>query len=59
MEFSAALKSRQSIRAFSDKAVSQELIDESLCAAIESPSSSRTQPYKITVASGETYKLQA
>lgn len=56
MEFSAALKSRRSIRAFSDKPVSQEVINEILADAIESPSSSNTQPYKVAVATGDTCK---
>jgi nitroreductase len=56
MEFSAALKSRRSIRAFSDKPVSQEVIDGILSDAIESPSSSNTQPYKVAVATGDMCK---
>lgn len=56
MDFSEALTSRRSIRAFSDKAVSQQTIDDILTDALESPSSSNTQPYKIAVAQGETCK---
>lgn len=56
MEFSTALHSRRSIRAFSDKPVSQEIIERILNDAIESPSSSNTQPYKVAVATGETCK---
>ncbi|WP_299079704.1 nitroreductase [uncultured Paraglaciecola sp.] len=56
MDFSAVLTSRRSIRAFSDKPVSQKTINHILTDAIESPSSSNTQPYKIVVAQGETCK---
>lgn len=56
MEFSKALHSRRSIRAFSDKPVSQDIINDILTDAIESPSSSNTQPYKVAVATGETCK---
>lgn len=56
MEFSTALHSRRSIRAFADKPVSQDIIDDILSDAIESPSSSNTQPYKVAVATGETCK---
>lgn len=56
MEFSKALHSRRSIRVFSDKPVSQETINSILSDAIESPSSSNTQPYKVAVATGETCK---
>lgn len=56
MEFSQALYSRRSIRAFSDKPVSQDTINAILTDAIESPSSSNTQPYKVAVATGDTCK---
>lgn len=56
MEFSQTLYSRRSIRAFSDKPVSQDIINSILTDAIESPSSSNTQPYKVAVATGETCK---
>lgn len=46
--------SRRSIRSFSDTSVSQEILDAILHDALESPSSSNTQPYKIAVAQGET-----
>lgn len=52
MEFSTVLKNRRSIRAFSDKDVTQATINEILSEALESPSSSNTQPYKIAVATG-------
>ncbi|WP_026375010.1 nitroreductase [Aestuariibacter salexigens] len=54
MEFSDILHSRRSIRAFTNKPVSQDTIDAILQDALESPSSSNTQPFKIAVASGET-----
>jgi nitroreductase len=53
MEFTEVLYSRRSIRAFSDQPVAQETIDQILKDAIESPSSSNTQPYKVAVATGE------
>lgn len=56
MEFSDALHSRRSIRAFSERPVDQETINDILLDAIESPSSSNTQPYKVAVADGETCK---
>jgi nitroreductase len=56
MDFIDVLKSRRSIRAFSDKEVKQSILDEILREALESPSSSNTQPYKLAVATGETCK---
>jgi len=56
MDFIDVLKSRRSIRAFSDKKVEQSILDEILREALESPSSSNTQPYKLAVATGETCK---
>ncbi len=56
MEFTDVLTSRRSIRAFSDRAVEKELLDEILAEALESPSSSNTQPYKLAVATGQECK---
>ncbi|MDY6929989.1 MAG: nitroreductase [Pseudomonadota bacterium] len=56
MEFSKTLYSRRSIRAFSDKPVSPQLIEDILSDALESPSSSNTQPYKVAVATGVACK---
>ncbi|MFD2229515.1 nitroreductase [Alkalimarinus sediminis] len=56
MDFTEVLKSRRSIRAFSDKPVSQAILDEILLEALESPSSSNTQPYKLAVATGDVCK---
>lgn len=56
MDFTEVLKSRRSIRAFSDKPVDQTILDEILLEALESPSSSNTQPYKLAVATGDTCK---
>jgi len=56
MDFLDALHNRRSIRAFSDKPVAQEIIDGLLLEALESPSSSNTQPYKLAVATGDTCK---
>ena len=59
MEFSAVLRSRRSIRAFSDRPVQQDTINDILLDAIESPSSSNTQPYKVAVADGDTMTLSS
>ncbi|UZE95361.1 nitroreductase [Alkalimarinus alittae] len=56
MDFTEVLKSRRSIRAFSDRPVDQAILDEILSEALESPSSSNTQPYKLAVATGDTCK---
>ncbi|MCH8543793.1 MAG: nitroreductase [Alcanivorax sp.] len=52
MEFSNVLQQRRSIRAFSDTPVPEEVIDALLTQALESPSWSNTQPYKVAVARG-------
>ena len=54
MEFLETLHSRRSIRAFTDREVEQETLDAILSDAIESPSSSNTQPFKLAVATGAT-----
>lgn len=54
MDFNEVLYSRRSIRAYSDRPVSQEVLDSILEDAIESPSSSNTQPFMLAVATGET-----
>ncbi len=56
MDFTEVLKSRRSIRAFSNKPVEQTLLNEIFLEALESPSSSNTQPYKFAVATGDTCK---
>ena len=56
MEFLDALKNRRSIRAFSDKPVEQSTLDDILLEALESPSSSNTQPYMFAVATGDVTK---
>ena len=56
MEFNEVLYSRRSIREFADREVAQETLDAILSDAIETPSSSNTQPYKLAVATGETCK---
>ena len=56
MDFSEVLKKRRSIRAFSDQPVDQATLNEIMLEALESPSSSNTQPYKLAVATGETCK---
>lgn len=53
MQFEEVLLSRRSIREFSSKPVSAEQIDALLKLALDSPSWSNTQPYKIAVATGD------
>ena len=53
MEFKDAMAQRHSVRAFSDKPVSDEVLTELLTTATTSPSWSNTQPYMIAVANGE------
>jgi nitroreductase len=52
MEFNDVLLSRRSIRAFADTPVPAEQIERLLARALESPSWSNTQPYKVAVATG-------
>lgn len=52
MEFNDVLLNRRSIRAFADTPVPAEQIERLLARALESPSWSNTQPYKIAVATG-------
>lgn len=49
----AALRARRSIRAFRDTAVSPEIIDDLLSAALEAPSWGNTQPYRVAIATGD------
>lgn len=56
MEFKEVIKQRRSIRAFSDQKVPEKLLSELLEEALESPSSSNSQPYKIAVAKGSVAK---
>lgn len=56
MEFKDIIQTRRSIRSFNDKPVSDELLEELLCTALESPSSSNSQPYKIAIAQGDVAK---
>ncbi|MAD98150.1 MAG: nitrobenzoate reductase [Flavobacteriaceae bacterium] len=57
MTFEEVNKKRRSVRDFLDKPVSEDLIQELLKEALEAPSSSNTQPFKVVVATGDT--LQA
>lgn len=52
MDFVEALESRRSIRAFADTPVSREQVERLLGKALESPSWSNTQPYKVALAMG-------
>lgn len=56
MTFQEINKKRRSIRDFLDKPVPETLIHELLTEALEAPSSSNTQPFKVVVATGETLK---
>ena len=56
MEFKDIIESRRSVRSFSDKDVSDETLNQLLSMALESPSSSNSQPYKIAIAKGEVAK---
>ncbi len=49
-----ALKQRKSVRAFLDKAVSDETIHKLLEAARHSPSGTNTQPWQVAVVKGES-----
>ncbi|BDX07445.1 nitroreductase [Planctobacterium marinum] len=53
------INQRRSIRSFSEKEVSDEVLNELLNLALESPSSSNSQPYKIAIAKGATAKAIA
>ncbi len=56
MEFQDIINSRRSIRAFTDKPVSQEMLNNLFETALESPSSSNSQPYKMAIAQGDIAK---
>lgn len=51
---SDALLTRKSIRAFLDKPVKRELIEDVLALAARSPSGANAQPWKVRVLTGET-----
>lgn len=56
MTFKETNQKRRSIRDFLDKPVSEEIINDILKEAIEAPSSSNTQPFKVVVATGDVLK---
>lgn len=56
MKVRKAIKKRKSVRAFEDKEVKKELIEEILDIAKWSPSSTNNQPWEICVVSGEKKK---
>lgn len=56
MTFQEVNQKRRSIRDFLDKPVSEDIIREILKEALEAPSSSNTQPFKVVVATGDTLK---
>lgn len=59
MNVKEALEQRKSVRAYLDKAVSQEKINAILDAARHAPSGVNTQPWQVAVVSGDTKeKLQ-
>lgn len=53
MELVDIIKQRRSIRAFSDKPVEDEVLNRLFELALESPSSSNSQPFKMAVAKGD------
>ena len=60
MNVSDAVAARHSIRAFQDKPVSNELIEELLTKAARAPSGGNLQPWRVYVISGQTMpKFQA
>lgn len=56
MQLDDIIHARRSIRAFSDKEVNEEVLNELLNLALESPSSSNSQPYKLAIAKGDIAK---
>ncbi|MCW8825628.1 MAG: nitroreductase [Gammaproteobacteria bacterium] len=54
MDLKELLTSRKSTRAYLDKAVDPQLIEEILDAARHAPSGTNTQPWQVAVVSGET-----
>lgn len=54
MEFQQVLRARNSVRAFRADPVPWALIETVLADALQSPSWSNTQPYRVAVATGET-----
>ena len=54
MDVQQALKARKSVRAYQDKAVSQEAIHRILDAARWAPSGTNTQPWEVYVVQGNT-----
>ncbi|PQJ77681.1 nitroreductase [Polaribacter porphyrae] len=56
MTFQEVNLKRRSIRDFLDKPVSDDIINEILKEALEAPSSSNTQPFKVVVATGNILK---
>lgn len=54
MNLKELLTSRKSTRAFLDKAVEPQLIEEILSAARHAPSGTNTQPWQVAVVTGDT-----
>lgn len=53
MEFSQVVESRRSIRGFTDKPVSREILEQIIAQANRSPSSMNTQPWHLHVLTGD------
>lgn len=53
----AALISRRSVRAYADRPVTPELLERVLELAARAPSGTNTQPWKVTVVTGESKRL--
>lgn len=56
MEFNKIMQSRRSIRAFKADTVPDDVLSALLTQALEAPSSSNSQPFKVAIAQGDTAK---
>lgn len=56
MEFNDIMQQRRSIRAFKQQDISEDVLQELLNQALESPSSSNSQPFKVAIAKGDIAK---
>ena len=57
MNVSEALKKRKAVRAYTDQQVSQDLLEQILTSASHAPSGVNTQPWKVTVLTGDKKQL--
>lgn len=56
MEFNDIMQERRSIRAFKQQDIPDDLLNSLLTQALESPSSSNSQPFKVAIAKGDVAK---